>query len=75
VPPNSRNLVFRTEGGSGDFVLSARGGSKPTALMYDCISNGGGTVHICAVPNPPAGIYYVRLAGQYSGVSITGGYD
>jgi hypothetical protein len=76
VPPNSRNLMFRTEGGSGDVALTARLGSKPVALVYDCTSNTGGTFQTCAVPNPPpAGIYYVKAAGKYSGVSITGSYD
>jgi hypothetical protein len=75
VPPNSRNLVFRTEGGSGNVALTARANSNPTTLVYDCASNSGGTVQTCAVPNPPAGTYYVKLAGAYSGVSITGSYD
>ncbi|MCW5592007.1 MAG: pre-peptidase C-terminal domain-containing protein [Burkholderiales bacterium] len=75
----SLNVVTSVGGRSTDLNLYVRRDGVPTTLVRDCASaTVGTTAETCTFTNPPAGRYYILLAGMapagYGGVSLTATY-
>jgi serine protease len=76
VPSGASNLVFHTQGGTGDADLYVRFGSPPTTSTYSCRSWANGNTETCTFAAPSAGTWYVmvRAYSTFSGVTLTGSY-
>ncbi|SBV86116.1 S8 family serine peptidase [Xanthomonas graminis] len=65
-------LSFMTFGGSGNVALYAAAGRTPSSSSYDARSVRAGTTQTIRVTPSSAGIYYLRLSGSYSGLTLVG---
>lgn len=73
VPPQTVELVFAIQGGSGDADIYVRYGSRPTTSEYDYRPYLGGNNENVRVQNPQAGDWYVmvRAYQAFSGVTLS----
>jgi uncharacterized protein YjdB len=69
VPAGTSSLLVRTSGGSGSVYLYLYQGSSPAGNAA-CSQFASQTAATCAVNAPTAGIWTVRVAGGFSGVSL-----
>ncbi|CTP90949.1 protease [Xanthomonas translucens pv. poae] len=65
-------LSFMTFGGSGNVALYAAAGKTPSSSSYDARSVRAGTTQTIRFTPSSAGIYYLRLSGSYSGLTLVG---
>lgn len=63
-------LSFLTMGGTGDVSIYASFGEIPTEAKFHAKSTRAGNSETIRFTAPKAGIYYVRLAGTYSGLTL-----
>jgi hypothetical protein len=73
VPANTKVLVLRTAGGSGDVSLYVKAGAKPTATSFDSSSIHPGNAESVTVTRiGVATTYYLRVVGvkAYTGVMV-----
>jgi len=71
--PNTKVLVLRTAGGSGDVSLYVKAGAKPTATSFDSSSIHPGNAESVTVTRiGVATTYYLRVVGvkAYTGVMV-----
>lgn len=73
VPANTKVLVMRTAGGTGDVSLYIKAGAKPTATSFDSSSIHPGNAESVTVTRIGAATtYYLRVVGvqAYTGVMV-----
>ena len=70
VPAGASNLVFRTQGSSGDADLYVKFGGSASTSTYDCKSTSSTSTETCTINNIQAGRYYVTVHA-WNGISGT----
>ena len=77
VPAGASNLVFNTNGGSGDADLYVKFNSAATTNNWDCRPYETGNNETCTFATPSAGRYHVMLRAyqSFSGVNLTATFD
>jgi len=72
VPPNTKRLVFRSQGGNGNCALLVRRGGLASPQHHQRAQWGGGTHKTVTWHNPPPGVYYAVLHAQpkFQNVSV-----
>ena len=76
VPPQTVELIFAIQGGSGDADIYVRYGARPTTSEYDYRPYLGGNNENVQIQNPQVGDWYVmvRAYQAYSGVTLSTSY-
>lgn len=63
-------LNIMTSGGSGDVSVHVRFGAEPSGEAYDFRSARPGNNEVVRIRAPRAGTYFVRLTGEYRGLTL-----
>jgi len=63
-------LTLMTFGGTGDASVYVRRGDVPDAQHFDAKSQRAGNTETIRIAAPQSGMYYIRVAGSYSGLTV-----